>query len=1555
MLRWIPLKALAFVLLFGLFSATLAVAQGEDDFPPGWSAGGAGGANQPPVERITISPASIQFDSLRVGEVSQESSFTVTNVSGQTLTIQDLALKGTDKADFQVTTGVPGGGTTLTPGQSATFGVTWSAPSERGVSRAKLLVELGLGLYLPNEALTVAGSAVGQIGSEVLLNAGGALHLDSGGETWSADYGFRRGLERTIGEIVAGTSEQALYQTRRRGMNQVDFSYRFGLRDAGVYEVTLLFAEVTYQEAGKRTFDVLAEDALVLDDYDVFAAAGGQLIAHEETFRVEVTDGLLNLEFLGVMFWPDVQGIAVRGVPNLISDQPVLDFGAVSSGDSSTVALDLTNNGVATATIDTVSLLLNAAGTPEAFSILLDGQTFQGTSGNAVLSTSISLTPGETKTAMVTFAPTEERYDAIQLGFAGDFGSLPVTASGLGGHEGDPYLHVVIVAPEVAVDYDGGGDQDIVLDGTSSHTHEPGQSLIAWEWQEGGMVLDSLPLLLNTATLGSHSFDLTISDDGAPQRNLTGSWGVQVVSSVEVPGVWTRYYDAAGGSASVLIGSLPGIQDWAESSTGFNLSTGSAVGGSPFVQDVAVQFVGDVELDTAGDYTFIATGGAAHRIYLGGLPVFGTVPLVPGSYPLEVRFAVDSLADLPLDVSFSLDGGPAQPFDTATTVHDESGLLPFINSMPDVGTTAGGNLITIDGFGLFPTANVTVNWGGLVFDSSDFVTNREPDQIELLSPPGTGSFSVTVTTPNGTSNAMPFVYDSGGPVPIVFDIEKTYSGIPQGTAAVWGPDGHLYLASLDGRITELVFDDAWGLTALTVHPGISGQSNPNILGIAINPYDPPTPVRLYLSHGEHFLNGGSSFTGPSDYTGEITTIDGPNFDTPVPVVTGLPTSNHDHGMNGIAFDNNGDLLIAMGSNTNAGVKHPNSGDVPESPLSAAVLKAHLSRPGFDGAVSYADSVGGAANNDQVFGESVDQVGGFDVELFASGLRNPYGLVYTTDRRLFVSDNGPNIGFGAASTSASTEAMDPYDVDEINRVEWGNYYGSPNRSRGRFDDRQNIYMPSTTGDDIPGTFSQVVTSVPSSADGMIEYTASTFQGQMRGDLLVQQWNAQIQRIELDAAGRTVTSVSSLATLAGLALVQGPGGAVLSLDYTSSRLRILVPDDISVSGLTVYDIFPWRAPASGGAPFVIGGEGFGDLSDTTVTIGGLPAALTRVSSNRIEGIVPVNASPTTTLESVVVTVDVTSFVFTSAFRFLLPIGTEPGQWEGLPDVPTALGEVTAAEINGLLYVLGEGSAQTFVFDLINQVWLPNAAARPLPGHHHAAEVVGAKLYLIGGLGDSSEGTVQIFDPALNSWSMGAVMPRDVGSVSTAAIDGLIYAAGGIVTAGFTVEDAAVYDPVADLWTVLADMPDKRNHTASATDGEKLYLFGGRAGGNFVTNGFDETQVYDPVTGLWESSSDMGSTLLPLPEARGGMGKAIFYRGEFYVFGGETVNDPDAVAGNVYDRVDVYNPVTNTWRLEAPMPTPRHGIFPVLFQGRMFLAGGGVIAANSQSVTFDEFTRQ
>ena len=71
-----------------------------------------------------------------------------------------------------------------------------------------------------------------------------------------------------------------------------------------------------------------------------------------------------------------------------------------------------------------------------------------------------------------------------------------------------------------------------------------------------------------------------------------------------------------------------------------------------------------------------------------------------------------------------------------------------------------------------------------------------------------------------------------------------------------------------------------------------------------------------------------------------------------------------------------------------------------------------------------------------------------------------------------------------------------------------------------------------------------------------------------------------------------------------------------------------------------------------------------------------------------------------------------------------------------------------------------------------------------------------------------------------------------------------------------------------------------------------------------------------------------------------------------GGETSSGAGATAAKVYDCVDVYNPTTNTWRLAKAMPTARHGIFPLLWAGRIYLAGGGVEAAHSASSILEIF---
>jgi N-acetylneuraminic acid mutarotase len=295
-----------------------------------------------------------------------------------------------------------------------------------------------------------------------------------------------------------------------------------------------------------------------------------------------------------------------------------------------------------------------------------------------------------------------------------------------------------------------------------------------------------------------------------------------------------------------------------------------------------------------------------------------------------------------------------------------------------------------------------------------------------------------------------------------------------------------------------------------------------------------------------------------------------------------------------------------------------------------------------------------------------------------------------------------------------------------------------------------------------------------------------------------------------------------------------------------------------------------------------------------------------------------------------------------------------WSSAPPMPVALGEVAGGLIAGKLYVVGEGSTATLAYDIATETWTSSGlATRPFPGDHHAAEVVDGKLYLFGGLGGGSEGKVQIYDPATNHWSEGAPMPFAAGSSSSAVIGNQVYVAGGIVGSSTTAQ-AARYTPATNTWQAIAPMPQGRNHAAAESDGAKMFVFGGRGpgsgDGNVVANGFNTVQIYDPATNSWKSSLDPGSTLEPLPQARGGMGTAVFANGEFWVMGGETLDGPGATADHVYNRVDIYNPVTNSWQSGPPMPTARHGIYPVLDGTRIHVAGGGVEAGDSSSTVHE-----
>ena len=263
--------------------------------------------------------------------------------------------------------------------------------------------------------------------------------------------------------------------------------------------------------------------------------------------------------------------------------------------------------------------------------------------------------------------------------------------------------------------------------------------------------------------------------------------------------------------------------------------------------------------------------------------------------------------------------------------------------------------------------------------------------FQVLVTNGVLSIVGTASVDNAKFSAIQIV----PPPSVSFASPVTVGTLTSPTQAAWGPDGRLYVGSDQGNITIYTFSDDYTVTNVQTVTTIAGLSNKAILGLAFNPGDPPNPVKIYVGHARLYAEGGGSFTGPAPYNGQISVLTGPNFLTVQPLITNLPVSNADHAINGITFNNEGDLLIANGGNTNAGIPGTLLGTLPESPLSAAILRARITKPGFNGSINYIETATGLQNNDQVYGDRVDVAPGVDMSVFAPGFRNCFDIVWTT--------------------------------------------------------------------------------------------------------------------------------------------------------------------------------------------------------------------------------------------------------------------------------------------------------------------------------------------------------------------------------------------------------------------------------------------------------------------------------------------------------------------------------------------------------------------------------
>ncbi len=306
-------------------------------------------------------------------------------------------------------------------------------------------------------------------------------------------------------------------------------------------------------------------------------------------------------------------------------------------------------------------------------------------------------------------------------------------------------------------------------------------------------------------------------------------------------------------------------------------------------------------------------------------------------------------------------------------------------------------------------------------------------------------------------------------------------GVDQGTSLMFGPDGRLYVLSIDGSVDIFTVQrndvDDYIVTAseeltvvksilnhdddgsvCTLDPDLDpGEEEPcfkreatgiAVAGTATNPI-------IYVTSSDARIGGPSGDANLDTNSGIITRIswNGSSWIT-VDMVRGLPRSEENHATNGLEFVNvNGTdfLIVSQGGHANAGAPSDNFAWTTEYALSAAVLSVNLTMlegmsiqtdPNSGRSYIYdiptlddptranvgpedPDAVGytGIDVNDPFGGndglnQAMIVIGG-PVQIFSAGYRNSYDLTVTQSGAVYITDNGANPGWGGLPDGEGT--------------------------------------------------------------------------------------------------------------------------------------------------------------------------------------------------------------------------------------------------------------------------------------------------------------------------------------------------------------------------------------------------------------------------------------------------------------------------------------------------------------------------------------------------------
>ncbi len=157
---------------------------------------------------------------------------------------------------------------------------------------------------------------------------------------------------------------------------------------------------------------------------------------------------------------------------------------------------------------------------------------------------------------------------------------------------------------------------------------------------------------------------------------------------------------------------------------------------------------------------------------------------------------------------------------------------------------------------------------------------------------------------------------------------------------------------------------------------------------------------------------------------------------------------------------------------------------------------------------------------------------------------------------------------------------------------------------------------------------------------------------------------------------------------------------------------------------------------------------------------------------------------------------------------------------------------------------------------------------------------------------------------------------------------------------------YQPNIDTWDSIPPMPVGLHHANMGAIGGELYILGGcdhrqSRQGKAPWLGSKHSFVYNPLTNKWRS------LVKPIPHSTAAAG-VVSFENKLYVIGGTDTN------GVVLGLVQEYDPVNNTWRERAPMPTKREHLGIAVLDSLIYVAVGRESGNSNKSIkTFEAYS--